>query len=170
MFIRRSAISKVGQFDETIVHHMDEIDLNWRLHMSGFSSKIVPQSVILHYGGATIQPESFKKMYWNHRNSIYIMLKNYGFLNAITKTFVHYILDYVAVAQSLLTFKPTRAKAIFSAHWWITTHLSTILKNRKIVQNTRTVNDKEVLKKFYPKSVVWQYFVRKHHTYKDLPK
>jgi GT2 family glycosyltransferase len=170
MFIRKSVLAKVGRFDETIVHHMDEIDLNWRMHMMGYSCKIVPQSVILHYGGATIQPESFKKMYWNHRNSIYIMLKNYGLLNAFLKTVVHLILDYVAAFHSLITAKPTRAKAIVSAHWWIMTHLTTIFNNRKSVQDVRTVNDKEVLKKFYPKSIVWQYFVCKRHAFQELPK
>lgn len=168
MFIRKSALKDVGLFDETIVHHMDEIDLNWRLYLSGFKCKVVPQSVILHYGGATIQAVSFKKMYWNHRNSIYLMLKNYNLANAISKTAVHYLLDYVAVFQSLVTFEFTRAKAIFAAHFWISAHFLTILKKRKEVQSKRTVSDKDILKLMYPKSVVLQYFLFKKKTYSTL--
>ena len=168
MFIRKSALEKTGLFDETIVHHMDEIDLNWRMYLAGFCCKVVPKSVILHYGGATIQAVSFKKMYWNHRNSIYLMAKNYNGLNAITKTAVHYLLDYMAVAQSIVSFEFTRAKAIVAAHYWIMTHFFLILSKRKEIKARRTVKDAEILKRMYPKSVVLQYFFFKKKTYSAL--
>jgi len=170
MFIRREILEEVGLFDEDIVHHMDEIDLNWRIQLQGYTCKVVPQSVILHYGGATIQAESFKKMYWNHRNSIYLMLKNYNCRHAFTKTLVHFLLDYVAVAQSIFSFRFTRAKAIFAAHFWIMRHPGLILQKRKEVQAKRTVNDEEMLKKMYPKSVVIQYFLLKRKTFAALTK
>lgn len=167
-FLRASVLKEIGNFDETIVHHMDEIDLNWRMHLQGYKVQIVPMSVVLHYGGATIQQQSFKKMYWNHRNSIYLMLKNYALSNAITKTFVHILLDYIAAGQSLLTLEFTRARAIMAAHIWVILNLLLIVKKREKVQSIRKVNDSYILKKMYPKSVVIQYFFRKIKTYNSL--
>lgn len=165
MFIRKSVLEETGGFDETIVHHMDEIDLNWRMHMRGYRSGSVPKSVILHYGGATIPAASFKKMYWNHRNSIYLMLKNYSAFNVITKASIHILLDYAAAAQSILTLNFTMARAIASAHLWIAGHLRLIWQNRKICQSKRIVADEQLLKKMFPKSVVLQYFLFKRKTY-----
>ncbi len=168
MFIRKSALQDIGLFDEIIVHHMDEIDLNWRMLLGGFKCKVVPQSVILHYGGATIQAVSFKKMYWNHRNSLYMMLKNYNLWNAITKTSVHVLLDFVAIAQSIVLLEFTRPKAIIAAHFWIMTHCLTIGSKRAEVQSKRKINDREMLKMMYPKSIVLQYFLYKRKTYSTL--
>lgn len=168
MFIRKSVLDEVGGFDEDLVFHMDEIDLNWRMHLHGYNSKVVPQAVILHVGGATITPASFKKMYWNHRNSIYLMLKNYGLFNVFTKTPVHVLLDYVAIAYSILILNFTMARAILSAHFWLLTHLPMMLKNRKIVQSKRKTGDDVVLKKMFHKSIVIQYFLLKRKTYETV--
>ncbi|MBX7201909.1 MAG: glycosyltransferase family 2 protein [Bacteroidia bacterium] len=169
MFIRKSVLDELGDFDETIVHHMDEIDLNWRMHMQGYTSKVVPQSVILHYGGATIAPASYKKTYWNHRNSIYLMLKNFETHNALTKVPLHIIFDYVTALRGLFMLNFKTVRAIFNAHLWLTIHWGTIRKNRRISQSKRQVNDKEILKKMYPRSVVLQYFFFRRKTYQQLP-
>lgn len=170
MFIRTSVLKETGNFDESIVHHMDEIDLNWRFLMHGYRNVIEPKSVILHIGGATIPAESFKKIYWNHRNSIYLMLKNYDASNVFSKTAIHVILDYVAIIEGLLRFKPVRSKAIIAAHRWIWKNRKLIAEKRKEVQAKRIVGDAAVIQRMYPKSVVWQYFIKGKKTYSELIK
>lgn len=171
MFIRAEVLRESGTFDEAIVHHMDEIDLNWRMHLAGYKAKVIPQSVILHIGGATIPAESFKKMYWNHRNSLYMMLKNYGLRNVITKAGTHFFLDYMAILHSIIIGRSfTRTKAILSAHFWIITNIPLILKKRREVQNLRKVSDAEIQKKMFPKSVALLYFLWNITTYTELQK
>lgn len=170
IFIRKSALKATGEYDETIVHHMDEIDLCWRFHLMGYTCRIAPKSVVYHYGGGTIHVDSYKKMYWNHRNSIYLLLKNFSLVNALTKTTVHLLLDYVAVLQSILTFKFTRARAILAAHFWLAGHLPLIVRKHNQVQAARKVNDKVILRKMYPRSLVLQYFLHKKTTWSQLPK
>lgn len=168
MFIRRSVLEETGDFEDAIVHHMDEIDLCWRMHIGGYKCKIIPSSVILHYGGATIQPLSFKKMYWNHRNSLFMVMKNYSLGNAITKTLIHLILDYMAALNSAIQGKFIHSRAIFAAHWWILTHINLIKNRRKEVQKRRKLPDSAVLRKMYPKSVALQYFLFGKKTYTEL--
>lgn len=168
IFLRRSALQHSGVFDETIVHHMDEIDLCWRLRISGYHSVIQPESTIKHIGGATIQTHSFRKVYWNHRNSIYIMFKNYGFKNMIKRVPVHILLDYVAIVQAIFSLNFVSVRGIIAAHVWLLLNIPLIIRKRKEVQNKRTRDDSSVDNLLYPRSVVWQYFILKHQTCSTL--
>ncbi|MCK4755289.1 MAG: glycosyltransferase family 2 protein, partial [Calditrichia bacterium] len=51
MFVRAEALEKSGDLDEDFVHHMEEIDLCWRLHLVDYRLKVIPESVIYHYAG-----------------------------------------------------------------------------------------------------------------------
>lgn len=168
MFLRKSALYKSGLLDETIVHHMDEIDLCWRLRMHGFKLKVQPSSVIRHIGGATIQTHSFKKVYWNHRNSLYIMLKNYGTANMLTKVPVHILLDYVAIAQALFTLNFTTVKGIAAAHIWLLLNIPLIIRKRKTTQKKRLLSDEHIINYLYKGSIVWEYFFSGRKTYQSL--
>lgn len=170
MMVRKSALQTSGNLDEIIVHHMDEIDLCWRLLLSGFEVRIQPMAKIWHVGGATIKSKSFKKTYWNHRNSIYLMLKNYEMGNAIGRTLVHVLLDYIAFAQSLATGSFEVARGIVAAHFWILGNLKTISQQRKIVQSKRKINDAQMDQYLYQGSVVWAYFFKGIKTFQQLKK
>jgi GT2 family glycosyltransferase len=97
MFIRADVLKTSDVLDEDFVHHMEEIDLCWRLHLTGFKLKVIPASVIYHYAGATIKPESFMKLYWNHRNNIFMLIKNVEGKNLFKLLFVRYILDCINI-------------------------------------------------------------------------
>ena len=170
MFIRKSALKVSGLLDETIVHHMDEIDLCWRLRMSGFKIYVQPNSVIYHIGGATIQSKSFKKIYWNHRNSLYIMFKNYELRQVLSLTPIHIFLDYVAVAYAICTLNYKMAGGILAAHVWLISNLFLIIRKRNETQSIRMVGDEAVLPFMYKGSVVFEYFFKKNKTYSTLSK
>lgn len=168
MFLRKEALQHSGVLDETIVHHMDEIDLCWRLRLAGYTLKVQPASVIKHIGGATIPPHSYKKVYWNHRNSLYIMFKNYGTYNMCTKVPVHVLLDYVAVIHALLKGNLTTVRGILAAHVWIILNCLLIIRKRAAVQQRRVLSDTPILQSLYRGSVVWEYFILKHKTFQSL--
>ncbi|MFY8107772.1 MAG: glycosyltransferase family 2 protein [Bacteroidia bacterium] len=168
MFIRKSALEKCGVFDELIVHHMDEIDLCWRMRLSGFEMKVQPKSEIYHIGGASIPKNSFKKVYWNHRNSLYLLLKNYSISNLLLFSLGHFLLDIVAAWTFLLQGNFTAFKAIAYAHIWIVKNIPVILKKRKEVQHRRSVADSNIKKAMYKGSIVWESFVCKRNTYQTI--
>lgn len=168
MFIKRECLYESGTLDETIVHHMDEIDLCWRLRMAGYKLKVQPLSVIRHIGGATIQTHSYKKVYWNHRNSLYIMLKNYGLANMLTKVPVHIALDWVAIMQALVTFNFTTVRGVLAAHVWLVLNVFLIFRKRQEVQQKRKLSDSIILSYLYPGSIVWEYFIKGRKTCQSL--
>lgn len=170
IFVRKSVLDQTGGLDEIIVHHMDEIDLCWRMQLYGYQIRVEPKSFIYHVGGATIKSRSFKKNYWNHRNSIYLMLKNYELGNMFKRTFVHVLLDYIAFVQSLLTGNFQVARGIITAHVWIIAHCGLIAKERSKVQKGRTIPDAQIDKNLYQGSIVWAYFLKGIKTVEQLNK
>ena len=117
---------------------MEEIDLCYRLNLVGYILKVVPKSVVYHYGGGIISYDSYMKIYWNQRNSIFMMLKNLERWN-LPKFLVNRFI-----------------------------HPRMIIRKRKEVKKIRKLTDKEIFRLMYPKSVALDYFIRKIQTYKEL--
>jgi len=169
MFIRADALKKSGDLDEDFVHHMEEIDLCWRLHLVGYKLMVIPDSVIYHYAGATIKADSFKKIYWNHRNGIFTLIKNLERGNLIKKLIIRYFLDVINVFQASLgqlDFK--HAYAIIKSHVWLLLHLHLMLHKRKEVQKLRVVPDEDYQYLIYNKTLVFDYFLRNKKTFSSL--
>jgi GT2 family glycosyltransferase len=168
LFLRRSALAASGGLDNSIVHHMDEIDLCWRLRLHGYKVLVEPKSRVKHIGGATIRAHSFKKVYWNHRNSVYIMLKNYTARQVLLNTPVHLLLDYVAIIQACFTGNFITLRGILWAHIWLVINIPLILRKRKEVQHRRLLDDSAVLPFMYSGSIVYEHFMLKKNTFQSL--
>jgi GT2 family glycosyltransferase len=169
MFVRADALKKSGDLDEDFVHHMEEIDLCWRLHLVDYRLKVIPESVIYHYAGATIKADSFKKIYWNHRNGIFTLIKNLEKGNLAKILLVRYTLDVINVfhaAIGQLDFK--HAYAVVKSHIWLLLHIPMIFRKRREVQKLRVVPDKEYQYLMYNKILVFDYFLRGKKTFKSL--
>lgn len=72
---RAEVFRALGGFDGDFFAHMEEIDLSWRMQLAGYRVRIVPQSVVYHYGGGTLQTDSPRKVYLNHRNNLSMLFK-----------------------------------------------------------------------------------------------
>ncbi|MFA6988621.1 MAG: glycosyltransferase family 2 protein [Candidatus Gastranaerophilaceae bacterium] len=53
LMLRKSALDKVGAFDERFFMFGEEAELCFRLRKNGFKIKFVPESSIIHYGGSS---------------------------------------------------------------------------------------------------------------------
>lgn len=169
MFVRADALKQSGDLDEDFVHHMEEIDLCWRLHLVGYRLKVVPDSVIYHYAGATIKADSFKKIYWNHRNGIFTLIKNLETKNLIIKGFLRFKLDMINIVHaSIGQLDLKHASAIIKAYIWLLLHFPLMFRKRKEVQKLRTVPDKDYQYLMYNKALVFDYFLRNKKTFQSL--
>lgn len=170
MLVRLSALKECGNLDKDFVHHMEEIDLCWRMNLAGFKLKVVPEAVVEHYGGATIIPDSYKKTYWNHRNSIFMLFKNLESKNLFPLLFKHFLLDELATIWFMAKLQIHKVYAVQAAHIWILFHLRMLIKNRRLAQQKRKVSDKEVFKLIYPRSIAFRYFLFGEKTFTQLMK
>ena len=113
--IRLADYRQVGGLDGRFFAHMEEIDLCWRLGARGRRLACVPQSVVYHVGGATLQKENPRKTYLNFRNNLLMLYKNLPAARLRPVMRVRACLDYLAALKFLLSGQWPNARAVWQA-------------------------------------------------------
>jgi len=115
LMIRSSIFKEHGGFDDRFFAHMEEIDLCWRLKNRGFKIVCVPQSVVYHIGGASLDPKNVRKTYLNFRNNWIMLYKNMTDRELRKVYFLRFFLDYLAALQMIVTFQRGHAYHVWKA-------------------------------------------------------
>ncbi len=116
LFIRTEVYKKEGGLDSVFFAHQEEIDLCWRLRSRGYRIVCVPDSVVYHLGGATLNMESPRKTFLNFRNNLLMLYKNLPD-KEIRKTLrIRFWLDTIAALKFLITGHVKNALAVLDAH------------------------------------------------------
>ncbi|MCS6989900.1 MAG: glycosyltransferase family 2 protein [Chloroherpetonaceae bacterium] len=147
MFARRSALEKVGTFDEDFFAHMEEIDLCWRLWKAGFWLRSAPKSIVYHYGGATLSQANPRKAYLNHRNNVMMLTKNADAWRLYWLLPLRFGLELAAILFYLKSKRPDVAKAALDALVWNVKHFIAHLKKRRALAPLRKRSDGEIFKR-----------------------
>ncbi len=158
--LRNSTLKEVGLLDETFFAHMEEIDLCWRMQLKGYKIRYVAKSRIYHQSGATLGPESFKKKYLNHRNSLLMMIKNYSLYSLIKLLPNRVLIDLIAMAYSLIVFDINRFNGILMAFLWVIFHPVYLFREHSKVQKIRVVSDNEIMKNMFKGSIALTYYLK----------
>lgn len=103
LMIRSADYKAVGGLDGRFFAHMEEIDLCWRLRSRGRRVVCLPQSVVYHVGGATLNKSNPRKTFLNFRNNLLMLYKNLPDDELEKVMCVRCLLDYVAAVKFLLT-------------------------------------------------------------------
>lgn len=74
VLLRASALKDVGLFDPELFLYHEDLDLGWRLRLSGWENILAPASKIYHKYEFS---RSIKKYYWMERNRFLTLLKLY---------------------------------------------------------------------------------------------
>lgn len=115
MLVRREAYERVGGLDETFFAHQEEIDLCWRWQREGLKLYVVPESVVFHYGGASLSATNPRKTYLNFRNNRYMLAKNLPTSKRTKVLGIRLCLDLLAALVFALQGKWGEAKAVWRA-------------------------------------------------------
>src|SRR5664279_1146056 len=116
MIVRAEAWKKCGGFDPDFFAHMEEIDLCWRFQKAGYRVCFLPDSVIYHVGGGTLNYSSPFKTYLNFRNSLFLLYKNLPDRRFHTVLFIRRLLDGLAAIFFLSEGSLESVKAVWKAH------------------------------------------------------
>ncbi|MEM0577421.1 glycosyltransferase family 2 protein [Flavobacterium polysaccharolyticum] len=158
-FIKATVYHDLKGFDADFFAHQEEIDLCWRAINLGHVIKYVPNSVVYHVGGATLQQGNPKKTELNFRNSLFMLTKNLPKSVLFRRLFIRMILDGVAGIQFLTKGKPKHFLAILKAHLAFYQNFNKHFKKRSDFQ-------KESYYKV--KSIVFTYFVKSGTIFEKL--
>ena len=98
LMIRSSLWWQLGGLDSRFFAHMEEIDLCWRAQLAGWKVQVVPEALVWHLGGGTLQAASPFKLKLNWRNNLLLLENN---------------LAYTYIAQGMPVAKAKRKAARF---------------------------------------------------------
>jgi len=115
MVVRRSIFEQTGGFEESFGFHMEEIDLCWRIQHLGWQIWYCPDSVVYHLGGGSLAPDSPRKLYFNFRNNLRMLLRNHPSEGLLKLLFIRIALDKVAMLRFAFQGKFRHAFAVFRA-------------------------------------------------------
>lgn len=168
LIIKSEIFKKVGGFDEKYFAHMEEIDLCWRINNLGYKIYYEPKSIVYHLGGGTLNKANPKKTFLNFRNNLSTVLKNHHSPFVFFIIFYRLCLDGVAAFKFLLEGYPILLWQVLKAHFNFYAWLPTLLKQRKTLKYQTKININKNTLIMYNGNIVWQYFIKKNKTFKQL--
>ncbi|MBF5027425.1 glycosyltransferase family 2 protein [Planobacterium oryzisoli] len=130
MFIRSKDFWNVGGFDERFFAHQEEIDLCWRLRHNNRLVMYVPESMVFHVGGGTLNKQSPFKTYLNFRNNLTMLVKNLPSNKVLPIVFMRLLLDGLAAVYMGFKDGPAHFLAVLRAHFSFYRMLPKTLKLR----------------------------------------
>ena len=156
MCCRSEVYNKLGGFDADFFAHMEEIDLQWRMQLSGWRIVVEPRSKVYHLGGGTL-PASPMKCYLNHRNNLAML---YKCSTPVQRAVVAVVRPFTDMAEALVyfvTLRPRMAWSIVKAWWsFIKWHKLLSGKRSEVVRNVKA-------KGIYRGSIILRYICGKRH-------
>jgi GT2 family glycosyltransferase len=165
LMIRSGDYWSAGGLDGTFFAHMEEIDLCWRLRARGRRIVCVPDSVVYHVGGATLNKSNPRKTFLNFRNNLLMLYKNLPAEELSQVMRRRALLDYVAAAKFLLSGNVGDFKAVVAARREFARVKGSYAAARK--ENLgKAVSD--VIPERVNFSILWQYYAKGRKLFSNL--
>ena len=158
-FIRRNVWEELNGFDEDFFMHQEEIDLCWRAFNLGYKTKCIVGSQVYHLGAASLKP-SAQKTFYNHRNSLWMLIKNIPKKQLFRVIFTRLILDGFAAIRYLSMGHVTSFFMVIKAHFIVYGSMRKTLAKR--------VKNHQKQPYYRLKSLPWNYFVLRKSKFSDL--
>lgn len=169
-FIRAELYHQFGGFDGDYFAHNEEIDLCWRLKRAGYKVACVPESVVWHLGGGTLEYENPRKVFLNFRNSLFSLVKNEPWSKLLWLIPARLVLDGLAGARFAAKGQFQAIGAIVRAHFSFYNQIPDTLKKRKqvaqVIQKHRI--GPENRQGVYQGSIIVAHYLRRIMKFREL--
>lgn len=165
LLVRADDYWAAGGLDARFFAHMEEIDLCWRLNARGRKVVCIPQSVVYHLGGGTLNKSNSRKTYLNFRNNLLMLYKNLPAERLAGVLRIRCVLDYVAALSFLLQGHVGDVRAVFRARRDFRRMKTDYRADRE--HNLSLIKCTEV-PGYYPKSILVAYYLKKMRTFGKL--
>src|SRR6266508_6424697 len=145
MLVRRGALLHVGGFDERLTAFRDDLDLCWRIHLTGGRVLVVPQARIRHFAAAASRSRRTRAVnhprYLIERHTIAAMLKATSLRKLPLALLLSLVGGLVRAASLALTGRPADALQVLWAWGWNVKELPVTGVYRRRLQRRRKVDD-----------------------------
>lgn len=156
MMIRKKILDQEGPFDELFFNYMEEIDLCYRIRKAGYRIICEPKSYVYHKVASTASRNDLKKRFWEHRNNLLFILKNYPVRRLFYIIGPRIFLEYVSILYYLFIKRFDYAAAV------LLSQASLLFVAPKVIINRVKNKGKHTYRKHpmvFNKSVVFHYFI-----------
>lgn len=151
---RAALFRELGGFDDDFFAHMEEVDLCWRMQLAGWRVRIVPESTVYHYGGGTLQTDSPRKVFFNHRNNLAMLFKCASRGQLACVLLLRPWLDLLAAATYLLQGQRANFCAVFRAWADFLRWRERLAAKRQAIRDRRPSG---TLPTIWRGSILWRY-------------
>lgn len=156
MFVRADVFHELNGFDEDFFAHMEEIDLCWRMHYAGYKVMVEPASCVYHVGGGTLPKSNHIKTYYNFRNNLMMIHKNFPADRMWIIMVIRLFLDGLAGLKFLASGNVKDCWSVVKAHFYFYGHY----QHRKKVRNeSMRLIKKQNVPFIYRKNIVFSYYL-----------
>ena len=142
LMIKKHLFDSLNGFDELYLRGLEDADLCWRARLLGKKIVVNPWSIAYLDQGADRDTDN----YLQHRNSLRMIIKNFGARKALSGGANFLQATVVRSFQSLFSLKPRLFYQYWRALFWNLAMLPDSMRQRRLVQRRRRLNDKSVLK------------------------
>ena len=157
LMVRTALYVQAGGLDKDFFAHMEEIDLCWRILLTGSKIRVVPESHVYHLGGGSLPQGNPRKTYLNFRNSLLLLHKNLPQREGKWLLIVRRLYDTLAFFMALAKLHGGDAKAILRAH-----------RDFRKMRGNYTSHPSQNLLKAIPecrRNIVVDYYLRRRRTF-----
>ena len=138
----REEFLSVGGFDEDYFSYFEDVDLGFRLRLSGAKCLYVPDAVVHHVGSASTGKRSDFSVYYGYRNLIWTFFKDMP--SPYFWLFLPLHISAILFFAIFLTLRG-QGRAIWKAVFDALRGLPKILAGRKLIQKNIKVKPNEIL-------------------------
>ena len=167
---KQNIFDKLSGFDENLFAHMEEIDYHWKSYLAGYQVWSEPSAILYHLGGATLSMQSADKVYYNHRNSLILLLSNYSLRRSICYFLLRLPLEIVSSIKELISLRPIHCLYHYRALLWLIFNFSVIIKRRRKIQSIKVKNNDSIFKQglILNSSILFKYYLLNKKKYNQL--
>jgi GT2 family glycosyltransferase len=140
--ICREAFIAVGGFDENFFCYNEDVDLGFRLRLVGHRCIYVPNAVVEHVGSGSTSRYSDFAVYHGQRNLVWSYFRNMPGIWFWIYLPQHFLFSILALIWFSLKGKSV---PVLKARWDALKGLPRVLKLRQRTQNSKIVNDRQVV-------------------------
>lgn len=166
LMIRSDDWKAADGLDGRFFAHQEEIDLCWRLRRRGRRIVCIPQSMVWHVGGASLEQGNPRKTFLNFRNNLAMLYKNLPERDLRRVMRLRFWLDYLAAIQFCLKGDFANALAIGKGRKAFKQWREELKADRKRLAGELT---NEQIPEIAPYSLLWQYYAKGKKIFSMLP-
>ena len=164
VLIRKKILDEIGGFDPEFFIYQEDVDICWRIRLSGNKIKIVENAICQNKGGGISDTfhdsDKFQikfdselvnvpiyKFYYSQKNRIRTMLKNYSLKNVCKRIPISIMMIFLrGIFMSVKNKNKSYLTAVFKGFFWNILYLNNTLQFRKKIQKNRIIDDYEIEK------------------------